>query len=86
MAGGLGSPADGDIARMVREGVSSWSPRRSADWRDLMSRVAGSGPPVWVVYGVASFALVVILFAAFLIGSALQIGALAPQSVPAQIH
>jgi hypothetical protein len=44
-------------------------------------RVAGTAPPAWLVYAAASAALVVILVTAFLVGSALHIGALAPQTV-----
>jgi hypothetical protein len=47
-------------------------------------RIAGSGPSPWVVYATASVAMVVILIAAYLVGSALQLGALAPP--PAQVH
>jgi hypothetical protein len=46
-----------------------------------MVRIAGTGPPAWVLYTSASAALVVILLAAFLIGSALHLGALAPQPI-----
>jgi hypothetical protein len=46
--------------------------------------MAGSGPSPWVVYTTASAALVVILVAAYIIGSALQLGALA--TPPAQVH
>jgi hypothetical protein len=84
--GGLNSPSDDDVARMVRDGVEAWQPKRGADWPDLMVRIAGSGPPAWALYTAASAALVVILVTAFLIGSALQIGALAPQSIPAHLH
>jgi hypothetical protein len=51
-----------------------------------MVRMARTGPPAWLLYTSASAALVVILVAAFLIGSALQLGALAPQPVPGNIH
>jgi hypothetical protein len=74
------------MGRVLREGIQSWQPRRGPDWNDLMTRVAGSGPAPWVLYTAASAALVIILVAAFLIGSYLQIGALAPQPVPANIH
>jgi len=50
-----------------------------------MSRV-GSGPSPLVLYTVASAALVVILILAFILGSALQIGALAPQPIPSNFH
>jgi hypothetical protein len=66
---------------MIRTTVDTWKPRRGPDWSDLMVRIAGSGPPAWVLYTTASAALVVILLAAFLIGSALQLGALAPQPI-----
>jgi hypothetical protein len=49
-------------------------------------RVAGSGPPPWLLYSVASAALVVILISAFIVGSFLQIGALAPQPIPSNFH
>ena len=47
-----------------------------------MIHLAAAGPSPWVVYTTASAALVVILISAFIVGSWLQIGALAPQ--PAQ--
>jgi hypothetical protein len=84
--GGLNSPSDDDgIARMIRDGVEAWEPRRGPDWPDVLMRVAGSGPAPWLVYSAASLALVVILVAAFIIGSYLHIGALAPQPVPANL-
>ena len=43
-------------------------------------------PSPLVLYTVASAALVVILVAAFIVGSALQIGALAPQPINSHIH
>ncbi|HSP08580.1 MAG TPA: hypothetical protein VLU92_03160 [Candidatus Dormibacteraeota bacterium] len=46
-----------------------------------MVRLAGSGPSPWVVYAAASAVLVVILVSAYLVGSWLQVGALA-QPVP----
>jgi len=52
----------------------------------LMSRVAGNGPSPWLLYSVASAALVVILISAFIVGSYLQIGALAPQPIPSNFH
>jgi hypothetical protein len=79
--GGLSSPSEADIARMIRDGVESWRPRRGPDWQDLMSKVRGSGPSTWLLYTVASAALVVILISAFIVGSALHIGALAPQPI-----
>jgi hypothetical protein len=68
---------------MIRAEVDSWTPRRGPDWTDILIRIAGTGPSPWVVYASASAALVVILIAAYLVGSALQLGALAP---PAQVH
>ncbi len=76
------TPSESDVARMVRAEVETWKPRRGPNWKDLQVRIAGAGPSPWVVYTTASAALVIILFAAFLIGSWLQIGALAQQ--PAQ--
>jgi hypothetical protein len=81
--GGFSSPSEEDVARMVRAEVDSWIPRKGPDWTDVLIRIAGSGPSPWVVYTTASAALVVILIAAYVIGSALQIGALA---TPAQVH
>ena len=83
--GGLNSPSDAAVARTVREGVESWRPRRGPDWNDLMERVGG-GPAPWVLYTVASAALVVILLLAFIVGSDLGIGALAPQPINSTIH
>jgi hypothetical protein len=51
-----------------------------------MVRIAGTGPPAWLLYTAASAALVVILLAAFLIGSALEWGSLAPQPIPGKLH
>jgi len=70
---------------MVRGGVQAWQRRRGPDCSDLMVRL-GAGPSPWVLYTAASAALVVILLVAFLVGSYLQIGALAPQPLPANIH
>ena len=83
--GELSSPSDDDVRRLVRGGVQAWQPRRGPDFSDLMLRV-GAGPSPWVLYTAASAALVVILLVAFLVGSYLQIGALAPQPLPANIH
>jgi hypothetical protein len=82
--GGSVTPSETDVARIVRAEVETWKPRRGADWNDLLIRIAGAGPSPWVVYSTASAALIIILFAAFLAGSWLQIGALAPQ--PTQLH
>lgn len=84
--GGSNTPSEADVSRMLRTEVQSWAPRRGPDWTDFMIRVAGSGPSPWVVYTTASAALVVILIAAFLVGSWFQIGGLAPQEVPAHLH
>ena len=84
--GGLNSPSDEELARMIRDGVQAWQPRRGADWPDLLMRMAGSGPPTWLLYTAASAALVVIVVAACLVGAYLQIGPLAPQSIPANLH
>ena len=82
--GGFSSPSEEDVARMVRAEVDSWMPRKGPDWTDILIRIAGSGPSPWVVYTTASAALVVILIAAFLVGSALQLGGLGLQ--PVQVH
>ena len=78
-------PSETDLGRMIRTTVDDWKPRRGPDWSDLMVRIAGTGPPAWLLYTTASAALVVILLAAFLIGSALKLGALAPQSIPSHL-
>ena len=82
--GGLSSPSEDDISRMVRAEVDTWTPRRGPDWTDILIRLAGTGPSPWIVYTTASAALVVILIAAFLVGSALDLGGLGLQ--PAQVH
>ena len=74
----LSTPSETDVSRMVRATVETWKPRRGPDWTELMNRISG-GPAPWVVYVTASAALTVILVTAFIIGSWLQIGALAPQ-------
>ena len=84
--GGFGSPSEADLGRMIRSEVESWTPRRGPDWPGLLIRIAGSGPSPWVIYTAASAALVVILISAFLVGSWLQLGALAPQPVEVHIH
>ncbi len=73
------APSEAEVSRMVRAEVETWKPRRGPDWADMMIRLAASGPSPWVVYTTASAALVVILVTAFILGSWLQIGALAPQ-------
>ena len=82
--GGQTTPSESDVSRMVRSSVETWQPRRGPDWSDMMIRLAAAGPSPWVIYTTASAALVVILVTAFLVGSWLQIGALAPQ--PIQSH
>ena len=77
--GGLNTPSEADVSRMFRAEVETWNPRRGPDWSDMMIRLAAAGPSPWVIYTAASAALVVILITAFLVGSWLQIGALAPQ-------
>jgi hypothetical protein len=81
--GGFSSPSEDDVARMIRAEVDSWTPRKGPDWTDILIRIAGTGPSPWVVYTTASAALVVILIAAYVIGSVLQLGALA---TPTQVH
>ena len=82
--GGFSTPSETDLTRMIRAEVDSWTPRKGPDWTEVLIRVAGSGPSPWVVYATASVAMVVILIAAYLVGSALQLGDLAPP--PAQVH
>ena len=81
--GGLGESSDAAIVQMIRDGVQSWQPKRGADWSGLLMRVS-AGPSPWVTYAVSTAALVIILISAFLLGSALHVGALAPQ--PIQSH
>jgi len=71
---------------MIRAKVETWKPRHGPDWSDLMIRLAAAGPSPWVVYTTASAALVVILITACIIGSWLQIGALAPQPINSHFH
>ena len=79
-------PSEDDVSRMIRDTVESWKPQRGPDWPDVLMRLASTGPPAWLLYTAASAALVLILIAAFLIGSALQLGALAPQPIPSNLH
>src|SRR5207249_11589769 len=69
--------------------LPSFPTRRSSDlgpdWSDMMIRLAAAGPSPWVIYSVASAAMVVILVATFLVGSWLQIGALAPQPIDTHV-
>ena len=80
------TPSETDVSRMIRAEVETWKPRRGPDWSDLMIRLAAAGPSPWVVYTTASAALVVILIGAFLVGSWLQVGALAPQPIVTHVH
>ncbi|HKV89221.1 MAG TPA: hypothetical protein VJT78_14595 [Candidatus Dormibacteraeota bacterium] len=84
--GGSNTPSEADVSRMIRAEVQAWTPRRGPDWSDLMIRIAGRGPAPWVVYTSASAALVVILFAAFLVGTWFNLGGFAPQQVNTHIH
>ncbi len=84
--GGFDSPSEADLGRMIRSEVESWTPRRGPDWPGLLIKIASSGPSPWVIYTAASAALVVILIGAFLVGSWLQLGALAPQQVQVHLH
>jgi hypothetical protein len=79
-------PSETDVGRIIRAEVETWKPRRGPDWSDLMIRLAAAGPSPWVIYTAASAALVVILFGAFLAGSWLEIGALAPQPISTHVH
>lgn len=83
--GGFGAPSEDELSRMIRSTVESWQPKRGPDWPDILIRLAGSGPPSWLLYTAASAALVLILVTAFLVGSYLELGALAPQPVPVQL-
>jgi hypothetical protein len=82
---GSNTPSETDVSRMIRAEVETWKPRRGPDWPDVLMRIAGSGPSIWVVYTAASAALVVILVSAFLVGSYLQIGSLAPRPVESHV-
>jgi hypothetical protein len=84
--GGQHMPSETDVSRMIRAEVETWKSRRGPDWSDLMIRLAAAGPSPWVIYTAASAALVVILVGAFLLGSWLQIGALAPQPISTHVH
>lgn len=79
-------PSETDVSRLIRAEVDTWKPRRGPDWSDMMIRLAAAGPSPWVVYTTASVALVVIIVAAYLIGSYLAIGALAPQPITTHVH
>ncbi len=79
--GGQSTPSEAEVSRMIRARVETWTPRHGPDWSDLMIRLAAAGPSPWVIYTAASAALVVILIGAFIVGSWLEIGALAPQPI-----
>jgi hypothetical protein len=84
--GGPSTPSESDVSRLIRAEVETWTPRHGPDWSDMMIRLAATGPSPWVIYTTASAALVVILFAAFLVSSWLGIGAFAPQPVNTHLH
>ena len=84
--GGQSAPSETEVSRMIRAEVETWKPRRGPDWSDLMIRLASAGPSPWMIYASASAALVVILVAAFIVGSWLEIGALAPQPISTHVH
>ena len=83
--GGQNLPSESDVSRRIRAEVDTWTPRRGPDWSDLMIRLAAAGPSPWIVYSIASAAMVVILITAFMLGSWLQIGALAPQPIDTHV-
>jgi len=83
---GPNTPSEADVSRMIRAEVDTWKPRHGPDWPDILMRLAALGPSPWVIYTTASAALVVILVSAFIIGSYLQIGALASHPVESQVH
>lgn len=84
--GGFGTPSDADVSHMIRTTAESWNPGRGPDWPDLVERLAKDGPPPWLICTAASATLIFILFSAFLVGSVMQLGALAPQPIPAGLH
>ena len=83
--GGLTTPSEADVSRAIRAEVETWTPRRGPDWSDMMIRLAAAGPSPWVIYSVASAAMVLILVTAFVVGTWLQIGALAPQPIDTHV-
>ena len=85
-AGGLNTPSESDVSRMIRAEIETWKPRRGPDWSELMVRLAATGPSPWVVYTTASAALGVILFGAFMIGSWFQIGGLGLEPIQSHVH
>jgi hypothetical protein len=83
--GGRTAPSETDVGRVIRAEVETWNPRRGPDWSDMMIRLAAAGPSPWVIYSIASAAMVVILVTTFVLGSWLQIGALAPQPIDTHV-
>jgi hypothetical protein len=77
-AGGLNTPSESDVSRMVRAEVETWQPRRGPDWAEFTARLSKEPAP-WVIYSSASVALVFVLFAAFFVLSWLGVGAFAPE-------
>jgi hypothetical protein len=82
---GSTTPSETDVSRMIRAEVDTWKPRHGPDWPDIVMRIAASGPSPWVIYTAASAALVVILISAFILGSYLEIGSLAPRPVESHV-
>jgi hypothetical protein len=83
---GSNTPLEADISRMIWTEVETWTPPNGPDWAGVVMRLAGAGPSPWVIYTTASVALTVILVTAFIVGSVLQLGGLAPQPVPTNLH
>jgi hypothetical protein len=83
--GGLTKPSEAEMSRMIRTEVETWTPPRGPDWSDMMIRLAAAGPSPWVIYSVASAAMVLILVTAFVVGTWLQVGALAPQPIDTHV-
>jgi hypothetical protein len=83
--GGLTTPSEAEMSRMIRTEVETWTPPRGPDWSDMMIRLAAAGPSPWVIYSVASAAMVLILVTAFVVGTWLQVGALAPQPIDTHV-
>src|ERR1700731_2917007 len=84
--GGSGIPSEDDLGRMLRTTVDSWSPRRGPDWSDLMVRIAGTGPPAWLLYTTDSVALVTSRGAASRVVPPPRPGARAPKAIPGHIQ
>ena len=83
---GPNTPSEADLSRMIRAEVDTWKPRVGPDWPGVLMRIAATGPSPWLVYAAASAVLVVILVSAYLVGSYLEIGALASHPVESQVH